>query len=457
MSRWVFLCATVCLAAPALAQYESADYKLERWDEDYSYLGRVKSENDFFDPIKYIPLEHDEWYLSFGGQERYRFDYFNNSAFGSGTQDETGFHLIRSLVHVDAHFGPRFRAFVQFDSSLSYDRAGGSRPGDVDNADFQQAFLDFKLPVGNDNSATVRVGRQELVYGAQRLISPSDWSNVRRSFDGVRASVELPNDTLDLFAVRPVNVVANRLDGDDDHTYFSGVYNVTALPTLIPGAHSKLDLYLLALDRQSSAINVVSSDTFTVGTRFHSEPRPWDVDVELDGQFGRNGDSVIAAYSVAADAGYSFSDMTFAPRASVAFDLASGSPNPAHRFNQLFPPVYTLLGHLYLFGRQNLIDLHPGATLNLSHDLTLTLAQHLFWRQNVNDAVYNLESQVVRVSSGSHRAYIGTEFDVSMCWQVERHVSIYTGWAHFFTGSFINSTGTHADQDFFYTMATLTY
>jgi hypothetical protein len=28
------------------------------------------------------------------------------------------------------------------------------------------------------------VGRQELLYGAQRLISPLDWANTRRTFEG---------------------------------------------------------------------------------------------------------------------------------------------------------------------------------------------------------------------------------------------------------------------------------
>ena len=87
------------------------------------------------------------------------------------------------------------------------------------------------LPINSGISAMVRVGRQELVYGAQkRLVSPSDWSNVRRSFDGAKVSVSFPNDTLELFVARPVTIVANRVDGDDDHTTFSGIYNVTALP-----------------------------------------------------------------------------------------------------------------------------------------------------------------------------------------------------------------------------------
>ena len=351
----------------------------------------------------------------------------------------------------------RISAFVQIDGSLEYDRAGGVRPGDVDNGDFQQAFVDFNVPMSGGTSATIRLGRQELVYGAQRLVSPSDWSNVRRSFDGAKIAFAFPNDTLEVFSARPVEVVANRLNGDDDHTLFAGIYNVTALPDLLPAANSKVDLYLFDLEQDGSSTAMVSSETLTVGARFHAAPHPWDFDIEVDGQFGRRGQSAITAYSVAGEAGYTASGIAFAPRISLGFDLASGSPNPAHRFNQLFPPVYTYLGHLYLFGRENIIDLHPAVTLTLTHDVTVTVAEHLFWRQNVGDSIYNLSSEVVRAPSGSHEPFIGSEFDISLSWQVQRHLSAYLGWAHFFTGAYIDDTGSHADQDFFYMMTTFTF
>ena len=51
----------------------------------------------------------------------YRYDYFHNYDFGCQAGRD-GFDLLRFLVHVDAHFGEHVRAFVQFDSSLLFDR-----------------------------------------------------------------------------------------------------------------------------------------------------------------------------------------------------------------------------------------------------------------------------------------------------------------------------------------------
>ena len=55
-------------------------YTPVRWNEDYSYLKNAP-DADFFDRIKYIPLGVDDWYLSLGGQLRYRYEYFNNFNF----------------------------------------------------------------------------------------------------------------------------------------------------------------------------------------------------------------------------------------------------------------------------------------------------------------------------------------------------------------------------------------
>jgi hypothetical protein len=448
-----------CAGARAQEYGGTTAYSIEPWDEDYSYLSNPADRTDPFDAIKYIPLGNaSDEYLTLGGQVRDRFDYFNNNDFGAGLRDN-GFDLVRMLADADAHFGPNLRAFVQLDSSLEYMRAGGPRTGDADNIDFQQAFVDVNVPLDQTNSdnLTFRLGRQELIYGAQRLISPNDWRNTRVSFDGGKASLYLPHDTLDVFVTRPVDVNKNRLNSDDDHTYFAGAYNVTELPDLLPDAATKLDLYLLELDQYRSSTNDVDANTYTLGTRFHTTPGPWDFDVEPDWQFGKYSRSHVNAYAVAAEGGYTLSKLVADPRLSVGIDLASGSDDPAHRFNQLFPPQYLYLGHMYLFGRENLIDLHPELTLYPTKDVTVSLAEHFFWRQNTNDAAYNLSSEVVEADTDSHAPFLGSEFDFAVNWQIQRHLSALVGYSHFFTGNFLHDAGAPKDEDFLFGMLTFTF
>jgi hypothetical protein len=442
---------------PALAQYGygPSPYRIERWDEDYSYLADPASRTDPFDPPKYIPLGFDEAYLSLGGQARYRYDYFNNPNFGKGPHDEDGFHLVRLLAHADAHFSKSLRAFVQFNSGMIDNKVGGPRPGDADEIDVQQAFFDFRFDLDPQRSVMFRFGRQELIYGSQRLISPDDWGNVRRTFEGARVSISMPNDTLDLFWVRPVKINKERLNNGDGDASFAGVYNVTSLPEFWPSAGLKVDAYFLALNRSGDAGD---SDTYTVGARLHAAPKPWDMDVEADWQFGRLDDESICGWSLASELGYTF-DLAVTPRAWVGFDVASGSPDGRHTFNQLFPPQYNYLGHLYVLGRQNLIDAHGGLSLNVTRDVTLSAEQHFFWRQNTDGPIFNIKGDLLRADSGSNAAAIGNEIDVWVNWQIQRHVSAYVGYAHFFAGDFVSDAdnGQDRDIDFLYAAITFTF
>jgi hypothetical protein len=248
----------------------------------------------------------------------------------------------------------------------------------------------------------------------------------------------------------------SHLNSDDSHEWFAGIYNVTALPNLIANANSKLDLYLLDLENSQSSMHAFGSQTYTLGARVHSNPKPWDVDVEGDWQFGSTDGHSIAAWALAAEGGYTFTQCSCTPRASLGVDLASGSANSGHRFNQLFPPQYLYLGHMYVLGRENLIDVHGAVDVNLTKTIALDVAQHFFWRQNTHDAIYNLTGGVVRAGSDDSRS-IGSEFDAVINWQIQPHISAYVGYAHFFTGDFIDDTGPHSDMDFFYAAVTLTF
>jgi hypothetical protein len=213
----------------------------------------------------------------------------------------------------------------------------------------------------------------------------------------------------------------------------------------------------LELDQYRSSTNDVDANTYTLGTRFHTTPGPWDFDVEPDWQFGKYSRSHVNAYAVAAEGGYTLSKLVADPRLSVGIDLASGSDDPAHRFNQLFPPQYLYLGHMYLFGRENLIDLHPELTLYPTKDVTVSLAEHFFWRQNTNDAAYNLSSEVVEADTYSHAPFLGSEFDFAVNWQIQRHLSALVGYSHFFTGNFLHDAGAPKDEDFLFGMLTFTF
>jgi hypothetical protein len=443
-----------------------------RWNEDYSYL-RTAPDTDFWDPIKYIPLnDAGDWYLSLGGQARYRYEYFENFNFGApGQQDDDGYHLGRALGHVDAHFGPHVRAFLQVITAGVEDRQPSERPGlDENDFDVHQAFVDVKLPLGDDAvSLTLRGGRQNLLYGAQRLISPLDWTNTRRTFDGGKASLALSKThTLDAFYVNPVVVDEGPIDESNDDD-FAGLYDTMGLPDVFAGAGTKLDLYALYLDKEAAtfAAGTGEEERYTLGARFFTNPKPWDFDVEATYQFGDFADGDISAWSLATEVGHTFADATLAPRLYLGADAASGDDDPAdgdlETFNQLFPLGHAYFGYIDLIGRQNIIDLHPGVELTLATErrhvkrLSLRADYHLFWRYSDEDAVYNVAGAIQRADLGSDETFVGSELDLLLNWQVNRNLAAYVGYSHFFAGDFIEETGPDEDIDFVYAALMYTF
>ena len=439
-------------------------YTPVRWNENYAYLKDASKRTDFWDPFKYVAIGDDS-YVSLGGQARYRYEWFDENNFGGGPQDDDGYHLTRTMLHAGLHVGEYLRGFVQGISAFGFDRDGGDRPQDEDELDLHQGFLDVKVPVGDTASVTVRGGRQNLLYGAQRLISPLDWSNVRRTFDGGKIMIVCPDNQLDLFVVQPVVVDEDEFNDNDNDTVFAGAYDTLNLPNFLgKSANSKLEAYLLYLDKDTNATVLTESETWTVGARLSSNPKPWDFDVELDYQFGEVGDDIdISAWSVALEGGYTFADATFAPRVYLGFDIASGDDEPADgdfdRFNQLFPLGHAYFGYIDVVGRQNIIDLHPGVQFKFSKSLNLRIDYHLFWRESEDDGLFDAGGALLLADNGTDDRFIGSELDLLLNWQVDRHLLAYLGYSHFFAGDFGDDFGsaTGADEDIDFVYAALVY
>ncbi len=465
MGRFAAICAvnSCLLAGSAVAQTtQSAPpatapaYTVLRYEENYSYLKDSSGRTDFFDPIKYIPLGDDS-YLSIGGQARYRYEYFNNNNFGAGPQDEDGYHLTRLMLNADLHVGQNLRFFVQGKSAMEDGREGGPRSSDADELDLQQAFVDGIVPLSSRDSLTLRVGRQGLIYGAQRLIGPLDWANVMRTFEGAKLIYKTPQNQLDLFWVRPVIVEKEEFNNGDGNASFAGAYDTLALPEFLEHSNSKLESYFLALNRSGDPSTPTDSDTYTAGARFTTNPKPWDLDVEADWQFGNLDGDAIAAYSLAVEGGYTFDQLMFSPRPFLGFDIASGSADGTERFNQLFPTGHPFFGYIDVVGRQNIIDIHPGVMLRFTPTVTLRAEDHTFWRQSIDDGLYNSSGALLRADTGSDAAYIGNEIDLLLNWQLDRHLNVTLGYSHFFAGDFLSDTGPSHDIDFAYAQLMYTF
>jgi hypothetical protein len=433
-------------------------------DDCHSYSSEPAVAGPLFRSLKCIRLnDQGDWYASLGGQLRDRFEYFNHYQF----MGSNPYNLVRLLVDADIHFGPSFRVLVQGISATKQGSAGGSLSAYVNELDLHQGFTEVKMPFNPESSFNVMVGRQNMAYGYQRLIGVSDWSNVRRTFDGLRARYATPDNTLDVFYVHPVQPEPYVFDLDVPGTQFAGIYDTWQLGDPLAKARTQLELYGLYVHRAEVTFNETTSgeSRYTLGARLTSHPGPFDLDVEADYQLGSFNSAATNSFSLAVIGGYTVGNALFTPRLSLGFDLASGSQHDGNgdTIDQLFPSGHGKFGVIDIIGRQNIVDINPGIELDLlkskrfAERVSLSIDYRQFWRQSNRDAVYTSSSSVLRAADGSNAYAIGGELDLELTWQFDKYTSAYMGYAHFFAGPFIAETGPDADIDFCYAAVTLTF
>src|ERR1700682_2529005 len=169
----ILRCVAIVVACSACSSHAQTPtsvrpaYTAERYDEDWSFLRDASKRTDLFDPIKWIPLGKDEsWSLTLGGELRERFQDVRNPAFGlpSPVRNTDVFH--RAYLFADVHLGPHFRTFVELGTGETGGTTKKPSPFEQDRLDVLQLFADLRIPVGKSRDFTLRVGRQDLMFGS---------------------------------------------------------------------------------------------------------------------------------------------------------------------------------------------------------------------------------------------------------------------------------------------------
>ncbi len=438
-----------------------------RFNEDWSVLRGVDlgATDDFWDRLKFIPLAPDQsvW-LSFGGQARERGEYFRQFLFGSSQPEQSDAYLLsRFRLSADLHVTPYFRVFAEGKSAFALDRdlVGGRTTAFVDEFDLLNAFADIMIPLGEQASATLRGGRQELIFGSQRLVGPGDFTQVPRTFDGGTASLRIADWTITPFWTEAVPIVHKyRFNESTSDQKLFGIFSTGPLH-LLP---VNLDLYWLDADNATAAFNGTTGRErrHTLGGRTWGKIGSTGLDFEVEGaaQFGTVGGRDIAASMATANVGYTLPVARLSPRIYLEFDYASGDKRPGGgvgTFNQLYPNGHSYLGYIDYIGRQNIISPSAGLTMTPIHDLTLSLQQYFFWRASDRDAVYNKAGGVLRPGIVTTARYVGAEVDLLATYNFTRHLLGYAGYSHFSTGEFIRKTGPDKNSDFLYAAMQYTF
>jgi hypothetical protein len=431
---------------PPKAPYGSlATIPFSFFDADFRYLEDPKNkQHDLFDPLHRCHLG-DCWLLNTGGQFWWR--HMNEVNRQLSGRDNT-YELIRTRVYGDLWYRDDFRLYAEFLDAHSFNQDLPPLPTDINLSDMLNLFVDVKLFDVKDKGAYLRVGRQEMLLGSERLISPLDWVPTRRTFQGVRAFRQGEKFDLDLFWVQPVVPDPSNFDSVDNDRNFAGAW-----ATYRPEKGHFFDLYYLFLDDTSPPPLLgqprgVPYNVHTLGSRYVGDKKGWLWDVEAMLQLGERGGQAIAAGSVSVGGGRHFEDLPLSPTFWVYYDYATGDQNPGvgntyGTFNQLFAFGHYYMGWIDLVARQNIQDFNLHLYLWPTKWIMVWLQYHNFQLASTKDALYNAAGVPIRRDpTGRAGRDVGNEVDVVINFHLGPHSDILTGYSQLFAGDFIRNTAT---------------
>jgi hypothetical protein len=450
MKNTFFLLLLLGIIFSANAQQKPVFQRL-RYEDDFTYL-KADSIKTLYERIKYIPLgKNDKYYASIGGEARLQYTYTVNNKWGDEADDD-GYLLSRYLFHANVQLGV-FRTFFELQSSLANGKTDPS-PVDENQLDIHQAFLDIDFIKEKNEQLTLRSGRQEMMYGSQRLIAVREGPNSRLAFDAVKLFYKKNNWQSDAFFTHPIaNKQGTFNDSFNENAKFWGSYTVIHKVPFI----QNIDLYYLGLWKSQSVFDdaIGEENRQSIGTRIWKNKGTWKYDFEGVYQFGNINQKTISGWTLSSFACYTFENIKYTPEIGLKTEIISGDKSSGDAHLQTFNPLYprgAYFGLVALIGPSNLIDVHPSINFSLSEKWTLGIDYDIFWRQTLSDGIYAPNMQLLYSGKNTTERFIGSQLISNVNYDMNNHLgfTLETGW--FNAGSFLKEVG--SGKDYFY--ATLT-
>ncbi len=316
-------------------------------------------------------------------------------------------------------------------------------PLQQDTMDLRLGYVEFGDP--DKQAFRVRIGRQELSFGEERLIGPANWLNTPRSFDAASATFHINSVCLDAFTASVVKIHDGQFNESVPGNYISGIYS--SLSKLVPKA--VVEPYLF-WRRQSGLLTERStpgiSNFGTAGVRWSGTlASSTDYDVEMAKQAGILGSDTIDAWAGHWLVGYTLAHTRYTPRIFAEYNYASGDGNPhdgqRHTFDQLFPSGHDLYGLTDQVGWKNIRHVRTGAEVKPKDDWTISTKYSAYWLTDAHDALCNAASIVVVNSANGESTYVGQEVDIVSSFKYKSGPVLSFGIGHLFPGTVLQVNG----------------
>lgn len=430
-----------CRLAPPKSGY--APFAINAWpffDADWRFVESIDpAERTWVEKLKRIRA-NDCLMFSTGGEFWTRYENKHNAGLTTAQSDYTLDHV---RLYGDLWYSDWLRFYGEYIWADSFGEAAAG-PFDVDRGDLQNMFVDVKAFEYRDKPVYVRAGRQELLFGSQRLVTPLPWANKRHTFDGVKVFRRGEKWDFDAFWTQYVPPDPNNFDTADTNRNFAGSWL-----TYRPKTGETVDFYYLMYDNKNDAtqqgIVRSPSQNHTFGSRWAGSKGDYLWDFEGALQTGQQAGSNIFAGMATAGFGHNWKECSLTPTLWLYYDYASGDSDPTsgdiHTFNQQFPFGHYYLGWMDLVGRQNIHDLNAHLYLYPTPWLTMWMQYHHFWLDQSRDALYNAGGGAYRRDpTGAAGNNVGDEIDLVLNFHLTRYSDILVSYNKLYGGGFLQAT-----------------
>ncbi len=440
-----------------LAEKAKTAYKGVFYANDYSYLDDPCYEgHDLGDSFKRLA----DGRVDLGGEARVRYHNEENMRGLGLTGRDDQFWLTRYRMFSNWRINDNFRFYGEYLYADSAGETFAPRPIEENRGEAQNLFVDAKLFDSDAGKLTARVGRQELLLGNQRLVSPLDWANTRRTFDGFRLMFSGDNWDIDGFYTNPVKrtpAYADRWDSADSLEDFYGLYATRKGLDL-----GTVDAYYLGHNNNNAGAN--NFDYHTIGSRVAGGKElmyEMEGGVQFGNQFGGSEQST-GFFTAGLGRKLAFGDWT--PTVWGWYDWAGGDSDGAARndnsFDHAFPLGHKYNGFMDLFGRRNLNDVNAQfITPVFGKKVSMLLWYHYFFLDQATTP-YSVVMTPYNPAGGAVSRDLGHEIDLLFTANLDSRNSVLVGYSYFNSGAYFDTpnassavspgVSSNTDAQFFY-------
>jgi len=344
---------------------------------------------------------------------RERFERRIDKDFNESAPDNRSDLLSRWRVGVDFTYQKNVsgRVMYQYAHSLFWTPASNAS---LERSDLFLAYVDF-----SSADSKVRLGRQQLVLGSERLLGPSDWGNTGRSFDMARWT----KGKLDLFAGRlAVNGTPSK--------------NAAVAGAFYKGSMGDSMLLYKHDERIGS-----QDDLYTLDHNWQFKQGKWSGDVEGAIQFGRKADQKLESWAAGSKINYQ-SDPKWRFYGELAAASGGGSGNTTRTFDQIYASNHSRYGVMDMQGWRNMTGISLGANFKPNAKLSVSAEVHKFGLWSDKDGWYGdggSRNGSFVDPTGSSGKDVGMEFDLFGAYAVDAKSQLEAGFGIFEPGNFIES------------------